>query len=416
MDEAARDISVTGFSFKDNWCGTTTARGATTFHDGKKLIITFKVTPEDGFLGGNDVQTNGEASGVYDKDGKCVQAFERPTVNVPIGDVTVNAADKNVYLLSGLTREELLGNPEVAVGGVLLDLTQEGYGLEPWQYEYVNLNVQILDAAGSPVGDLSALREDMTYTVQVSVSPKTDGSGSAGTPATEKNGSDTGAINVFKPELTFKDSEAYYGADAPELGGNLTNTEWKHGSTADTAVTMTGTKPALDITCTPEADKISDGKINTKQDIGVDAGVKIGGTDVTDETTFLHTPCTGQDCTLPEGREFLLHVKTCTLTISKSGGAADESYVFDVYRDGAKYSEVTIWGNGSETLCELPVGTYTIAENEGWSWRYSADNGGEAVLSAETPDGTITCTNTKGNDFWQNGFSTIVRNIFDANR
>ena len=87
--------------------------------------------------------------------------------------------------------------------------------------------------------------------------------------------------------------------------------------------------------------------------------------------------------------------------------------MFDVYKDGTKYSEVTIWGNGTETLVELPVGTYTIQENTGWSWRYTADNGTAAILSADNPAGEITCTNTaNGKIYWLNGFSQVVRNIF----
>ena len=176
---------------------------------------------------------------------------------------------------------------------------------------------------------------------------------------------------------------------------------------------MIGAKPELGFTYTPEAGKIDNNKINTKQDIGVDVAVKIGGTDVTTYTNFKHQPCENQTCILPDGMKFLIHVKTCTLTINKTGGADNESYVFDVYKDGVKYSEVTVWGNGTETLVELPVGTYTIQENTGWSWRYTADNGTAAILSADNPAGEITCTNTaNGKIYWLNGFSQVVRNIF----
>ena len=93
------------------------------------------------------------------------------------------------------------------------------------------------------------------------------------------------------------------------------------------------------------------------------------------------------------------------------GGADGEPYVFDICKDGEKYSEVTIVGNDTQTLYELPVGNYTIVENEGWSWRYSADNGGIAALTAQYPTGSITCTNTKTKDQWLNGFSDVVENI-----
>ena len=76
---------------------------------------------------------------------------------------------------------------------------------------------------------------------------------------------------------------------------------------------------------------------------------------------------------------------------------------------------MTVWGNSTETLVELPIGTYTVEEDTGWSWRYSANNGGSAALTAQNPAGSITCTNTKTKDQWLNGFSTVVSNIFGTN-
>lgn len=411
-------VSVSGFSYEDNWCGNkTTGGGSTTFHDGKKLIIQFNVTAKDGFLGGNNVLTNESTSGIYDKDGKEVKCFDVPTVNVPIKEVKVTAEDKNVYLLGGVTTEQLKTGAAVKCGDVELMLGEDNYGLQAWQYDYVKLNTEVKDAKGNALtGDYTNLTADTTYTVSVAVKPKYDGANSEGTPATEQSGINTpdAKINVFKPELTFKDSEAYYGAEVPDLKGNLTMTEWKHNGTVDTEATMTGEKPKLTITCTPDADKVKDNKINTKQDVGVDVTVTLNNTNVTDKTTFQHTNCTGQTCTLPEGKKFLIHIKTCQLTISKEGGKEDESYVFDIYKDNKKYSEVTIWGNGTETLYELPVGTYTIKENTGWSWRFTPTYSGnnEVKLSPTQNEGSITCTNEKNEDKWINGFSTVVRNIF----
>ena len=81
-------------------------------------------------------------------------------------------------------------------------------------------------------------------------------------------------------------------------------------------------------------------------------------------------------------------------------------------KDGIKYSEVTIWGNGSETLYELPVGTYTIAEKTPWSWRYTPAYSAAAALTPAVPEGTLTCTNTKTINTWLNGFSAVHRNIY----
>lgn len=408
-------VSVSGFSFKDNWCGNQTINGQKTFHNGKKLIIEFTVQPKAGFLGGNDVYTNTSA-GVY-ADATAtnpVLTFPRPQVNVPIKNVTVTAPEKNVYLKGEVNADQLKDGATAKVGDVELNLSEENYGLEAWQTKYVNITVEVKDEDGNVISDkLDNLTDDTTYTVEVTVSPKTtEPESTEGTKAEEQPGSSKGKINVFKPELTFKDSTAYYGDTAPDCTGNLTQTKWKHGETLSDAegVTMLGTAPTLDLTYTPEAGKIAGGKINTKEDISVDVSVKIETDDVTDETSFVHTKC-DETCTDPANGKFWIHVKTCTLSITKQGGADDESYVFDVLKDGTKYSEVTIEGNDTETLVELPVGTYTIKEDTGWSWRYSADNGDSAALTAQNPTGSITCTNTKNNDQWLNGFSDVVKNI-----
>ena len=412
-------VSVTGFDFSENWCGTeTNAQG--TIVRGKKLVISFKVDPKNGFLGGNDVPTNASA-GIYENASAQtpVMTFEQPTVNVPIEDVTVTATDKNVYLKGEVTADQLKTGATVKIGDVSLNLSKadQNYGLESWQTEHVNITVAVKDKDGNVISDkLENLTEDTTYTVEVTVAPKTMGNSADGTPATEKSSSGGGKINVFKPELTFQDSTAYYGESVPannNYSGNKVGSEtWKHGDTVSTDVTMLGTKPKLDITYTPDESKLESGKY-TKQDVPVAATVKIGTESVNEHTTFVHQACTGQTCTLPEGKEFLLHVKTCTLNITKQGGAANEPYVFTVKKDGQPYTEVTIVGNTSVTIYELPTGNYTIAENTGWSWRFAPTYSSTGVaLSVDHDAGTITCTNKLENNYWLNGFSQVVKNIF----
>lgn len=428
-------VSVTGFDFSENWCGTETdAQGNSTVR-GNKLVISFEVSPKSGFLGGNEVITNASA-GIYENGSAQtpVMTFEQPKVNVPIQDVTVTATDKNVYLKGEVTADQLKDGSEISVGDVKLDLskatdTDKPYGLDPWQTEYVDITVTVKDKDGNVISDkLENLAEDTTYTVEVTVAPKTVGTSTPanGDAATAKTGVNNPAANiyVFKPELTFRDSTAYYGETVPannNYSGNKVGSEtWKHGDTASTdeGVTMLGAKPTLDISYTPDESKLKDGKY-TKQDVPVAATVKIGTENVNEHTTFVHQDCTTacgwETPATPGAPAFLIHIQTCTLNITKQGGAADESYVFDVFKDGVKYSEVTVWGNGTETLVELPIGKYIISENTGWSWRYSANNGGSAALTAQNPTGSIACTNTKNNNQWLNGFSEVVRNIFGTN-
>ena len=416
------NVSVTGFNFSDNYVGTVTNNGIVTYR-GHKLVIRFSVKPQPGFLGGNNVPTNAGA-GVYEsKDSETpVREFPQPTVNVPIQPVTVAAQDYNVYLLGGLTASQLQSGSTVQVGSVKLDLTKatdpdHPYGLEPWQTAYVDITVSLTGPDGTPVTDLTQLRKDTSYAVSVTVSPKTEPQAdSSGTPASEQAGSATGKVNVFKPTLAYEDGTVYYGDtfDRATLPGYCTSTRWFHGTTEDTTVSMTGTAPELSYgydTARPTD------IVDTKQDIPVKATISIGDTNITADTTFLHTDCAGETWSHTSGDPaFLLHVRTCALTVTKTGGADGEPYVFTVYRNGNPYTQVTVVGNSSITIYELPVGKYTIEENTGWSWRYDAtydpDKPGGCTLTAGHNSGSITCTNTLKNDRWLNGFSDVIANIF----
>ncbi len=428
-------VNVTGFDFAENWCGTETQNGTTTYR-GNKLVISFPVKAKDGFLGGNGVYTNTSA-GVYENAGaeNPLFTFERPQVDVPIKVITVKAEDKNVYLTGSLTKDQLKAGTVLKFGDKEIDLSkandkEKPYGLEPWQTEYVTIAMgNVKDKNGNVISDsLNNLTENQKYTVTVDITPTTEGNEIA------KSCSGDGNINVFKPELTFKDSEVYYGDFVPtNFDGNLVSTVWKHENIEADAEKM-GTAPTLTMIYTPDSEKTAGGKINSKTvDIPVDVSVKIDTANVTENTTF-HHECSVQDVECEwnkiESKDniknigaekaklgFLLHPKTCQLTVRKTGGAAGEPYVFNVYKDGdtnKPYTQVTIVGNDKETIYELPVGTYTIQEDTGWSWRYSANNGNSVTLSAEADhhEGTITCTNNKENDKWLNGYSTVVKNIF----
>lgn len=414
-------VSVTGFDFSENYVGTVTNNASVTYR-GHKLVIRFSVKPQPSFLGGNNVPTNAGA-GVYEnKDSETpVREFPQPTVNVPIQPVTVAAQDYNVYLLGGLTASQLQSDSTVQVGSISLDLTKatdsdHPYGLEPWQTAYVDITVSITGPDGSPVTDLAQLRADTSYAVSVTVSPKTEPQAdSSGTPAAKQSGSATGKVNVFKPTLTYKDGTVYYGDtfDRATLPGYRTSTSWFHNGTDAATVSMTGAEPKLNSAYSYDTTLLT-GIVNTKQDIPVKATISIGDTNITADTAFLHTNCAGETWSHTSGDPaFLLHVRTCALTVTKTGGADGEPYVFNVYRNGVLYTQVTVVGSSSVSLYELPVGKYTIAEDTGWSWRYDATYMPDGcALTAGHNSGSITCTNTLKNDRWLNGFSDVIANIF----
>ena len=64
-----------------------------------------------------------------------------------------------------------------------------------------------------------------------------------------------------------------------------------------------------------------------------------------------------------------------TLTITKSGGNENDSFIFDVKKDDVVKFTVSVKGNSSVTIAGLIVGEkYTVTERGSWSWRYQAED------------------------------------------
>lgn len=446
IDSESRSISVSNFSFKDNWCGNEDNLGTTSFHDGKKLIIEFVVTPRDGFLGGNDVYTNAGA-GIYENANatKPVVNFNQPQVNVPIQNITITKADKNVYLLEDLTAAQIRNGVSVKVGDVELSLDPAAvnYGLADWQTKYVTINLSIVDENNQSVSDLNALTSDKTYSISVSVAPNTPNPVSnEGKVALEKTGSDYFKINVFKPVLTFKDGTVDYGSAINKTNyfsdktqksyesDNYVSTKlkWMHESTDSADVTMLGTVPALTKTYqydTTLSKVDAAGKVVSKDFVGVDVAVKIRSTDVTQYVTFAHDACTSTDCTWDTDNgdfEFLLHVinKCADLTIQKQGIQRidnDEtnevqSVIFHIKgKTNGIEMDVVIHGNSQKVIKDLPIDTYTVTEKTDWSWRYTPDTLFQEITLDAGAANSLTFTNTRTNPYWLNG-GNYAHNVF----
>ena len=163
-------IIVTGFDFNENFVSDK-AKEDGSF--GKKLIIEFNVTRKEGFLGGNAVPTNGTESGVYDKDGTLVEAFDIPTVDLPI-HYRFSTTDQTIYLgeKADLTR---LSSSDIVPDGN--------------NNAFVNIRYTVTDPTGNVVGEMTipagqtsgewtwtpdaapALEKDTEYTIKCVVSP-----------------------------------------------------------------------------------------------------------------------------------------------------------------------------------------------------------------------------------------------------
>lgn len=400
------ELSVTGFDFNENFVSENVKEDGSF---GKKLIIEFNITPKDGFIGGNDVPTNDwKKSAVYDKDGNEVEKFAdeatTPTVNVPIKKPEFNTNDKTIYQGNSTPVTGLYSVPDTT----------------GWQYDYVQVVV------GGIEGESVSPSDCTDYTVTVTYKPKTEGTGSVGT-ANSMNGvsnSQTATVHVMKPAVTatINDVQKYYGESytlGDDANGSI-SAEWKDSNGSHTVIPAAeGTVPYTgdNLTLVYSTTTEFTGSV-PKHDFDVTVKVMNGADVITGATITTTCAVAGSSCQPETNGVYTVHVKTCALTITKSGGAAGEPYVFKVMKDNVEYTQVTIVGNNSVTICELPVGTYTIEEDTGWSWRYAPTYTSNGVtLSKDATSATIICTNEQKNPYWLNGYSEVVANIFGvANR
>lgn len=416
VDITGDTVSVTGFSFKDNWCGKRTdENGSVTYH-GQKLIIEFTVWPKDGFLGGNNVPTNGESSGIYEnKDAKDpVGTFPEPKVNVPVKDVTVtiNAASKNIYYGNDLPTDEQLRLGATATAKAGENETIDLWGNLGEMGKFVTPTTVVSKSEGF---DGTA---DGKYTITVTLTPQPAEEESKGNEAQATSGYATADIYVFKPVITWQDSAIELGETA-DYKDNFVEVKWKHGT--DEAKSEMGPAPTL----VYEYDKAA---AAFTQDTPVKVTVKLGTLDITSAVTFVHGKCTFKDCNFDAAKgQFIVHIKPFDLTITKAGRDPideNQAFVFHVKSEDANVDMYVTIRFGSDsttrnsvTIKDLKPGSYTVTEKTGWSWRYEVTDGASKTIKPEnvgktTPgQASVSFANSRTkNIYWLNGCSWAVNN------
>lgn len=369
LDPTDNSVNVTGFDFNANYV---TEKGrdendpkqAGDFH-GRKLVIEFTVTAKDGFVGGNSVPTNGSDSGVYDKDGKEVATFDVPQVNVPIKpELTVK--DKVIY----------------EGGSTSVDGLYTAADTSSWKYDFVNVSYEVKNGDTAVSGSVSPA--DCTgYTVKATFSPKYDGQNASGKINDDVTVDGTATVHVLKPTVTVSATDVwkYYGEDYNTPDGSTVtgSVTWADEHSHDVSgITVIGSAPYTENDLVYSYDHGKFVVPNTDTTIKVVA--KVGGVE-------------------KASTSYVVHPKFCTLTVKKDVAnlyGANDSFIFNVVGEGnIKYeAKVVINGAGSATLTGLPVGSYTVTEDIGWSWRYTCDSSTKStVLSSAKDNDSVTITN-----------------------
>lgn len=105
------------------------------------------------------------------------------------------------------------------------------------------------------------------------------------------------------------------------------------------------------------------------------------------------------------------------LTIEKSGCDSrdtNQSYIFHVTSTSLVNTSraavdmyVTVQGNGSVTVKELPIGTYQVEEVSSWSWRYTPDAAKTVTVTKDSNEET-TVNNTRTDGQWFSGSAYAI--------
>lgn len=294
-------ISVSGFNFSQYWCGTDTdANGNVTTHSGgKKLIIEIDFVPVDGFLGGNNVETNVTAnSGIYkdpesaNKNEPVLPMPDPGNVDVIFKDIQIKGYDQYIYLSNYANLDALLQSFDVRytfVGGTT-EYKVDGYrneyavlrysltdpvtgnamyytilpGAEVGTWSYVVGGQEINDNAGMEIRPY--LTDDHEYEIafEVFAKEKLENGKIPANAQADTEGILTATVYVFKPEVTFQDTKHKYMSTLnAETVANYfndenylpTQTKWYNQElgrySIDKGIMMQGPLPTLEFTYAP---------------------------------------------------------------------------------------------------------------------------------------------------------------------
>lgn len=371
-----KTVKVSGFDYDSNFVSQTGRNEANPKDGGdfygRRLVVTFTVKAEPGFLGGNNVPTNKPDSGVYDENEALVENFDYPRVNVPINTPTLSTKDANVYYGGNVPKAEALCTTG-AIGEKMADYVDITYSVD-----------------GSTVSNT----QDGNYRVTMTVSPKYSGENANGTKATPKTDSVTSKVNVYKPEITFKDSIIDYNATPDYEKDNLVKVVWKHNGTDAVPENMTGTAPTLAYTYDPKQEPLT-------EDTYVNVTVSANGTALPKGVVaFVHdATCGFPGCSFDSTKgQFIVHIKVFDLTIKKTAKAGttidpNQTFVFRVHGNNNDVDmQVVITGPGEQTIKNLPMGSYTVTEDTSWSWKYTPTSKDQPVTTSNIKNGAATVT------------------------
>lgn len=436
IDPVTKTVSVTGFDYNANFVAKE-PKGGTTNDYGRKLIISFPVTPDPTFFGGNGVETNVNTSGVY-----------KPGVSTPVGTFPVPDVDVPLKyeVMENQVQKEYLGNP-VDIAAAIQFVTDGLVSYQPdgFNNDHVRITYEIYDGAvllgtfvinageaatsgswsGTPVVPAA---DSNHYTVKVTVEPSLAGS------ITDPLIKDTGLlIYRYRPAIETRDETIYLGQETsilPTSWPHYAKIGWKCRDNPDNSG-IHGTEPQLTLTPIYVSGTVPGDPAHfaPTEESEFKVQVKWANTawpsqpqhvDITD-ACWLYRAADGysEKGSNPDFRlPFWIFLLTCRITVTKQATAgtvigSNESFMIDVSDTHGHTWRLRLCVDGSATLLGLPIGVYTVKEDPLWSWQYTPSPGSVSVElkpNASEDHASVLVTNGKAGR-WITG-ETFVMNLF----
>lgn len=410
-------VTVTGFDYSDNYLIDGT--GHTTETKGKKLVVKFSAKPIDGFLGGNEINTNVEGSGIHNPAAS-------PTLVKPFGFPIVDIArtpefitrDVNMYLTNELNIADLVmenGHATYTLGGV-------EYTVDGLRNKHVDLVFNVMDSsshhyytvtfpAGSTTPTVTSvgagidlhLEEDYLVNHGFTMTPIVIGT------APVVTGSYTSNVHVFMPKAKATDATVYRG-ESYDLANAHTHTGWHHATLDYATTTMTPGYDEPAVTFTSYFDSGTNPADSTPTyypefDSVFESHIWLDGVDRTDKTVL-------ETDSVSSGHK--VFVLTKNLIINKEFEVphiTSQNFLFEVEWDKPAYlghfindygTSVLITAEGQAVISGLPIGDFRVTEDTDWSWRYEVvgENPKTLTLIVDDIQGEVTFVNKRIIDKW----------------
>lgn len=376
------NINVDGFNYKENFVAVNETTGKPR---GSKLIIEFKTTKKDGFIGGSQVPTNGEKSGIY-VDGDLFEAFPMPVVDVDM-EYTLPSTDMSIYVGSNTNGYENLFDADVSTDGIQYILNDVMYTLDGKTNGYADIVYTLISGdreigeytvlAGASTGSWTKLIttvDSLTSNTNIKINAKITASKNADNHITV---SEDNAIYVFTPEITVKNDVIFLGERA-QLDSLITGVTWINKDT--NAPLPLGDIPTLQYQFSENGTVVDKTKYTPTNDKYLSVQVWNGSTNITASSKVgtIYIQVVSGELTITKNID-TNYTKDQTIN-------ASQTFIFKIdVRDTIDgpiretfYQTIDFSANAERTtkkltLRDLSKGYYTVTEESDWSWKYSED-------------------------------------------